>query len=257
MVAHNVVVLGSGRSGTSLVAGALARSGFFMGEQLLDADKHNPKGYFEDKRINALNERILSNVVPRRPPIIGDLLFRHRPAAFQRWLAVVPPERKVGPRPDLRAEMEELLKKEPFCVKDPRFCYTLPAWREVMRNTRFVCVFRHPGITAESIMKIWSSDVRLQSLAMSRDRAVDVWAAMYSHVLERHCQTGSWLFLHYDQVMRPEGLQRLGQFVGCLADASFPEEALKRTRAAAQVSEGALRIYRRLCEKAGYEDELA
>lgn len=43
-----IVVLGSGRSGTSLVAGVLTLLGFDPGARLIPADETNPKGHFED-----------------------------------------------------------------------------------------------------------------------------------------------------------------------------------------------------------------
>ena len=47
---RNCLILGSGRSGTSMAAGILARAGYFMGAELWPADIGNPKGYFEDPR---------------------------------------------------------------------------------------------------------------------------------------------------------------------------------------------------------------
>jgi len=42
----NCIILGSGRSGTSMVAGTLAKSGYFMGDNLYPARESNPKGFF-------------------------------------------------------------------------------------------------------------------------------------------------------------------------------------------------------------------
>lgn len=39
-----------------------------------------------------------------------------------------------------------------MCYKDPRFSYTLPAWLPYLHDTRMICIFREPGLTAESIV---------------------------------------------------------------------------------------------------------
>ena len=86
----NVLILGSGRSGTSMVAGTLSKAGYFMGERLYKPRESNPKGFFEDPEINGINEALIAKVVPHRPPLIGKWLFHERPIEGQRWLAHVP-----------------------------------------------------------------------------------------------------------------------------------------------------------------------
>src|SRR5262249_25410774 len=58
-----IVVAGMHRSGTSLVASCLAAAGVEMGERLLPADGANPRGYFEDLEVLALNARTLEEAV--------------------------------------------------------------------------------------------------------------------------------------------------------------------------------------------------
>jgi len=55
-----VVVLGMHRSGTSAVAGCLERLGICMGRRLAPGDEWNPGGYFEDRDLVELNDRLLS-----------------------------------------------------------------------------------------------------------------------------------------------------------------------------------------------------
>jgi hypothetical protein len=61
---RNCIILGSGRCGTSMAAGCLAKAGYFMGEQLLPPRSANPKGLFEDEEINDINEQILAAYCP-------------------------------------------------------------------------------------------------------------------------------------------------------------------------------------------------
>ena len=51
--------MGSGRSGTSMLAGILHQSGYFLGEGLYKPQESYPKGFFEYRSINSINEAIL------------------------------------------------------------------------------------------------------------------------------------------------------------------------------------------------------
>lgn len=54
-----LAVLGFHRSGTSMLAGILHQNKLSMGKDLLGASYSNPFGHFEDKRVIAINDRIL------------------------------------------------------------------------------------------------------------------------------------------------------------------------------------------------------
>src|SRR5437879_5732793 len=114
---RNCLILGSGRSGTSMLAGMLHGAGYYMGTHLIPADESNPKGYFEDDEINAINEALLAPVTPTlRCPSDG-----------WRWLARVPVGTPVPFLPAISERIEAQTRRIPFAFKDPRFCYTLPA----------------------------------------------------------------------------------------------------------------------------------
>lgn len=61
----NCLILGSGRSGTSMLAGILHQAGYFMGDKLHKPELSNPKGFFEWMTINQINEQILAAYVKR------------------------------------------------------------------------------------------------------------------------------------------------------------------------------------------------
>jgi hypothetical protein len=60
LAVRNVLILGSGRSGTSMVAGTLAGAGWFVGARPYAPRSSNPKGFFESPDVNGVNELILS-----------------------------------------------------------------------------------------------------------------------------------------------------------------------------------------------------
>ena len=140
---YNCLILGSGRSGTSMIGGTLAHGGYFFGDKLIPPRAANPKGFFESGVVNNVNERILKNVMPR-------LQYGHR------WLGLLglPGAKNLYVSGKLIKEIKILISKQPFCYKDPRFCYTLPIWRPHLKNTKFVCVFRHPKNTVASTHQV-------------------------------------------------------------------------------------------------------
>lgn len=236
-----------------MTAGALAESGYFMGDQLWPAYPGNPKGIFEDREVNGVNEEVLAPLVPGRWPLVGRWVGRSRPGAGQRWLARVPLDARVAAGPDLAARMQALVARAPFCFKDPRFCYTLPAWRPVLDDAVYICVFRDPANSARSMMKEVATARYLRDLTLTYDQAVEVWRLMYAHVLTWHRHHGAWLFLHYDQIVSGPGLDALAAFTGATVDRTFPTPSLRHEHAADAVSAPVQDVYRALCEQAGYE----
>ncbi|HUJ10141.1 MAG TPA: hypothetical protein VL171_08955 [Verrucomicrobiae bacterium] len=250
---HNCFVMGSGRSGTSMVAGTLSQAGYFMGEDIIKPTASNPKGYYESAQVEAINESLLLPIVPRNHGGLPGKLLRRRPGRFQLWLACVPVGQRIPCDQSLAGRIQAAVKQQPFCFKDPRFCYTLPAWRPYLRDMVFVCVFREPAVTAESVLKNCRDEPYLKTLPMTFQQALEVWTLMYRHILSIHRHEGSWLFLHYNQVLRGDGLDRLASFVDAPVDRSFPDRSLKRSFSQRRVPMAARRVYRELCELAGYD----
>ncbi|MHC4375437.1 MAG: sulfotransferase [Planctomycetota bacterium] len=239
---HSCLVLGCGRSGTSMVTGALAGAGYQMAEGLHQARRANPKGFFEAPAINDLNELLLSRMLPANSRFGGG----------QRWLAVPPGNASIEPTADERAAMERLLSERPFCHKDPRFSFTLPAWREALGDTRFVCVFRDPARTVKSLVEECREAPYLADLEFTEADAFELWEASYRAALTESERGGEWLFLHYDQVLTPEGLDRLAEFLGADIDRDFPDRKLRRGEIAAEVPASCQELYRQLLEHAGH-----
>lgn len=242
MTVRSCLILGSGRSGTSLLAGTLGRAGYYMGEHPITADDANPKGYFEDEEINYINEELLTPLTPALA----------RPAYGWRWLAAVPVGASVACPPEFANRIAAQTDRSPFCFKDPRFCYTLPAWRPFLPDVVFLCVFREPARTAHSIVKECRAADYLQGLPMDFSTAVEVWTLMYRHVLEVHRHAGRWLFFHYEQLFDLTHLSRLEAALGAAADRGFPDARLKRSADGGGVGPAALEVYERLCELACY-----
>ena len=264
---RNVIVLGSGRSGTSMVTGTLAKSGYFMGDYLWQAREANPKGFFEDREINSINEDILEPIIPKRLKIRGiarlgipqRFFFRHHPIKSQMWLANIPLRAKIRTSEEIVQRIKKIVERKPYCLKDPRFSYTLPIWKPYFENTVYVCVFRDPASTATSILKECSSVPHLShhktGIKLSWWQTLKIWHKMYHHILEKHyCNDSQWLFLHYDQAVSEEGLDKLAAFTEADIDKSFPDSQIRRSFSSKSVPKSIWEIYQRLCSLAGYQD---
>lgn len=237
-----------------MLAGCLAGGGHFMGDDLLGATPGNPLGYFEDREVNAVNEALLAQVAPSRPRRLGRL-FRHRPRHNQRWLARIPPNTPIPVPPEIVGRIRRLTDHHPFCFKDPRLSYTLPAWRpHLPPATLLICVFRHPARTAASMLKEAEREPYLRDLRLGFRRACGVWSEMYRHILQVHSAEGDWLFLHYDQILQGDGLDRLERATGASVDRSFPRPSLSRSPLHRPAPRSAWRLYRELCRRAGVPD---
>lgn len=249
---RNCIILGSGRSGTSMVAGTLAKSGYFMGDNLLPPRQSNPKGFFEDPFINGINEQILSNVRFKLNDRIKRLISGRKFSDGQRWLEIMPIGTQLYPSKSIENKISIAVDKSPFCYKDPRFSFTLPFWRPFLENTVFICVFREPSITALSIVKECKDMEYLHSLTMSYKYALEVWHSIYTNILESHMSQGEWLFIHYDQIVSTEGLDRIETLTNAKTDRSFPDIKLKRTSSSESVDNKYRYVYEKLCLLSGF-----
>lgn len=259
---RNCLILGCGRSGTSLAAGLLSKSGYFMGDTIDAAGRPtlgNPKGQFEDAEVNKINEEILGPPVYAYRHSLYNQLVRPRRRGYvkvqygQRWLAALPPSAEMVATPELRERIAALTAREPYCFKDPRLSYTLGVWRPYLRDAVFVCVFRHPAVTATSIVTECSKAAYLRNLPMDVRWAQTVWREMYTRILEVHLPAGGeWIFAHYDQIMDGSKLSEIESALNVHVDRSFADPALKRSAASGDAPGGALAIYERLCALAEY-----
>jgi len=247
----NCLILGSGRSGTSLLAGTLFSAGYHMGKKLLPANRDNPKGFFEDREINAINETLLFEVTPPHPAS-NTVTAPDSIGWGWRWLADVPVGTDISCSRPVAERIEALTANAPFCFKDPRFCYTLPVWRPYLSDCVFLCVFRDPAHTADSIVKVCQRGEYLHGLELSFEEALQRWALMYRHVLDVHRHQGHWLFLHYRQILNGSAIPHLERILNTAIEHNFADAALERSAHDGLVPAEIVAVYRELCSLAEY-----
>ncbi|MDE2018464.1 MAG: hypothetical protein KGI57_12265, partial [Hyphomicrobiales bacterium] len=149
-----LMVLGTHRSGTSSVAGALCIVGGTAPKTLMQGDFRNARGYFESTPITDLNERLLAAAG----------------SEWADWRAIDPAWNASPTAAEFRRRAAELFVGEydgaPLAVlKDPRICRLLPFWLDVLRELdvapRFALPFRSPFDAANSLHAAQAVPVRV------------------------------------------------------------------------------------------------
>lgn len=253
----NCLILGAPRSGTSMTAGCVATGEFFMGNDPLDIQDANPQGFFEDQKINWINDRI---ILLSRAGILSSSryaipLMGRLGGLYNQWSHRLSPECTIRTNDQLLKEIFQSTGQKPFCFKDPRFCYTLPIWKPYLKETVLVCVFRHPAENAESIVQFCTKYKNYKISTTTLAKAYLLIEALYNHVLLNQQEGGEWLFLHYQQVLNKSGIELLEEKLQTRLDTTFPDESLYRNRGGGVIPQRNLELYQRLCNLAGYKDD--
>ncbi len=256
----NLIILGSGRSGTSMAAGIFYKSGYYMGErpEYLKVNSSNPKGFFEDYEVNTINEDILKKTIPNFPEKIRRRFFSSYTFYRARWLARIPLGKKIKSDVDIDRRIKNCTLRQPFCYKDPRFSYTLPVWSKFLpSDTCFLVVFRHPYQTSESIVRECGESPALRKLKMNRHISLNIWVYMYAHILKYYENSNhkqAWYFMHFDQFFDSHQLKELESFSKARVDMGFADKKLSRTSIPEEIKEKRLKtIYSRLNTLAEYQ----
>ena len=137
MRSRAVLVVGMHRSGTSAIARGMAALSVYLGTDFLDAQPENPTGYWEDKGIVEIDERVLKAL-----GLSWDDVTPIEPADFRRWRLWR--LRSAAARYIMRAFGSYPL----WGFKDPRTIRLLPFWQAVLSKCNvddaYVVATRNP-----------------------------------------------------------------------------------------------------------------
>lgn len=151
-----ILVVGVGRSGTSLFAGIMGQLGFRIPQPEVTADETNPRGFGEPRWVVDFHTRLMRR---RRVTV-----FDARPAAWE-LTAAASAEPEVGD--ELRGWLAGELNGDEavVVVKDPRVGWFLPLWTSTARAlgvpAAFVTMLRHPAqilTSAKRSYGTWQTD---------------------------------------------------------------------------------------------------
>lgn len=245
----NVFVTGSGRCGTSMLAGMFRHTGAFLGERLHPARAANPRGFFEDAEVNAINEALIrealiARAAPTPPHEVEAAIGTGGVLWLSQLAAPLPPTGDEA----LRARIAALARHEPFCLKDPRFSLTLPSWEPCAGEHVVLAIFREPATTAQSILGECRLEPYLAGLPLGVEGALTAWRRGYARLLAWRLEGRPIRFVPYEHVVDGSVVPELEAAVGCALDRTFPTRALNRTRPLQPAGEPNDRLYRLLLE---------
>jgi hypothetical protein len=146
-----VLVVGMHRSGTSAVARGIAALSVYLGNDFLDAQPENPTGYWEDRGIVEIDERVLKaldlrwdDVAPIAPDDFRRFRIRLLQLGASRYV-----KRTFTPHPI-------------WGFKDPRVIRLLPFWQSVLQSCKaddaYVVAIRNPRSVEASLFRRQSMD---------------------------------------------------------------------------------------------------
>ncbi|HET7627928.1 MAG TPA: sulfotransferase [Bacillales bacterium] len=141
-----VVILGSGRSGTSVLARAVNIAGVDLGDTFIGTNETNPKGFFENNKIVRVHNKI-SRKLKRRPfPYRFDIRKTIKPL-----------------RDDLKQYMEDKFADKPLWGwKDPRTNDFLPMWKRILKELNaeghYLIIVRNPIDVVASYKRAYNRD---------------------------------------------------------------------------------------------------
>ncbi len=144
-----VVVLGSGRSGTSLLMQVLRNLGMALSEQMIEARRDNPEGFFEDTGIVRIHVDLLKSLHAWPYfPLPADWENAPATAAAQQQLHAVLRQRLAG-------------NAAIWGFKDPRSAAFLPLWQRLFAAEQlapaYVLALRDPGSIIASFLRAYDT----------------------------------------------------------------------------------------------------
>lgn len=253
--------MGFGRSGTSLMAGILQRSGYFLGNELYPPRESNPCGFFENSYINGINEAILKKFDYgnfNEDFLVYEKEFSpFKPGNWQRWLTYLPIDTLVSCSDDtVEVSILEATNIDGFAYKDPRFNYTVGVWNKYIRqDTVFICMIRQPEITVYSVLKECGNANYLKNFYIDIDLAFQLWFNSYSHLLYNLSSISDErvIYIHYEQLLQKEFMNYLNKKLDCCIDTSLISELLNRSKPAGIIPRKVSLLYKELCALAGFK----
>ncbi len=236
---NNCLILGFGRSGTSMMGGLLEMSGYYTGDNSYQPRSSNPKGFFEDARINSINERIMEPFdgleVPSGYSRSDKTYSPFKPRRGHRWLSYLPANLIIDNiDPLIATEIQAVLNVSgAFAYKDPRFTYTLPVWTNFLgADTRFIVMFRNPALTVKSVLLECATAEYLNDFYIDEALCYQLWSNSYRYIIENHLPVlkERILFVSYEQLIEDGDIRRLSEFLNTPVSRGFIEPLLNRSK---------------------------
>ncbi len=190
-----VVVLGAGRSGTSMTMEALACLGMRVSADMIEPNETNPRGFFESRAIVKAHKELLDRldadvILPPPPDWTADPAFKTASKQLKKYLAA------------------EVARGGLWGFKDPRTSILLPLWQKLFEelnlDPKYVLCVRHPASIAKSLARWDTTKQTAELIWLQRTIEPLIFAAESCFVCHYECMLK-------DPMPR---LRELAEFVG-------------------------------------------
>lgn len=230
------LITGCPRSGTSLLTSMFYEAGVYVGSELLKETISNPRGYFESKGINELNNEIIHKLMPAtiaKRRRIKKLYCKFKndpllqvPSSYPFVSTPVKSSMNVGHRID--RQLTDFASRESYFYKDPRFSVTLPIWLNYLpQDILILCVYRHPDKTVFSYQKN-ITDIYKNSFSVDDGALYNAYARNYNRFIKWKKNGMNIRFIHYDQLCDQQYIARLSEDLNIRLPCNY-DNALKRS----------------------------
>lgn len=212
-----VSITGMHRSGTSMITRLLMLSGLYLGEEneLMNSASDNPEGFWEHLRFTKINDEAL-NILGAGwdyfPPHIQDG-WEHTPALHAAHVAASNLVLEFSSHPS-------------WGWKDPRNSLTLPFWKMVIPDLKFVVCIRNPLEVAGSLHKRGSASMNF---------SLNLWL-LYNKLVFKSLSPGSYIVTNYETYFSnpTEELKRLLGFLEIPIDIEAAQQVCSSIRPSLQ-----------------------
>ncbi|TQV74604.1 hypothetical protein FLL45_06470 [Aliikangiella marina] len=168
----NILIVGMPRSGTSMTTNIFVRQGYYVAEDLKSqtrqGDKDNPAGYFEAEQLIEANVSVFNAAgYPHHNTWLFDAIDVETANSID----------NVRPEESHRALVDSYNQHNPWVWKDPRLCYTLGYWWNILDkdSTAVLLLRRNP-------MDIYQSFLRMNWRKGSEEDKQDVLEREIAHI---------------------------------------------------------------------------
>ena len=212
-----VIVSGPGRSGTSAITGALSSLGIQVPGPLVEANRSNPRGFFETRWVVEFHKALLAKA--------HTYEFDPDPRAVERVQAVV----NDAVRADLDrwlASDSDYQSADQLAIKDPRTVWVHDVWGKAAADhgldVRYLTTLRHPAQVVGSREKYYGQNADARRARAYAINKVAGWVNV-SLLNERQTRPNRRVFIRYTDLIsdwRPV-LGQIGESLGLTFDSDL------------------------------------
>lgn len=196
------VILGMHKSGTTLIAESLMKSGINMGFDLNPEESDYLSEKCESRLLRDINKYLLkshnkgSDTISRLPLLQEEELKRVESM--------------------IQTFIEKQKKYADWGMKDPRLVLTFDMWKKYLDQYKLIVVFREPEDVVMHYLKVYSPIRQLLFFPYLIYRALKVWRIYNEQILKISAEsTVDTIFINYNKFMKSEvELEKLSDFVG-------------------------------------------